>query len=149
MMAAAIFLFGVGAASYWDWSERRVPNAVNTVLGLSGMAVALALNGLSGVIQAGLGMTIGFLAMLGPFLLRVYLGGDVKLVMAMGAWLGPVKILNTFAWGAVLGGVLALGFVLKRKWGWSEPSSDASLARVPMAVPFAVSGVLAFFELGY
>ncbi len=148
-------MVGAVIASYWDWSERRVPNSLNLGWCLCGMALALGLDGLPGGVQSLLGILVGGLAMLVPFLLRVYLGGDVKLVMAMGAWLGPLKILNTFALGVVLGGVFALGFMAKRKWGSGTPSvhgeheplGDAD--RVPMAIPFAVSGVLAFFGLGY
>lgn len=35
-------------------------------------------------------------------------GGDVKLVTAMGLWLGPIAILSVFFWIAIVGALLSI-----------------------------------------
>ena len=42
-------------------------------------------------------------------------GGDVKLLAAFGAWLGPVLVFWVAVYGAIAGGVLALLLVLWRR----------------------------------
>ena len=42
--------------------------------------------------------------------------GDVKLLAAIGAWLGPVNAVETAVAAGVIGGVLALGLALTRSY---------------------------------
>ena len=154
-MIAGLFLLGAAAAAAWDLRCRRVPNLLNLVYGLTGIAASAYTLGQAGVVQAMLGIFVGFTAMLIPFSLRLYLGGDVKFIMALGSWLGPLKILKVVAYGSVLGGILAGLFILSEKCRVRSETEQADQTGsrghrgVPMAMPFALGAVLAFFELGY
>ena len=58
---------------------------------------------------------VGLLLFLPLFALRAMGGGDVKLLAAFGAWLGPVLVFWVAVYGAIAGGVLALLLVLWRR----------------------------------
>lgn len=95
------------AATVYDLRSRTIPDWVSGVL-LSWAIVATAL-GWSGISWLGLlsGLVIGFVVGLPLFAAGAFGGGDVKLVAALGAALGPVALVLTLFWVAVAGGVLA------------------------------------------
>src|SRR4051812_22885531 len=80
-------------AAVHDVRTRRIPNVLNLVLFLTGLGVSVAglwkVNGA----QAGLGALAGLALTLPLFLIGAVGGGDVKMLTALGAWLGPVGVL--------------------------------------------------------
>lgn len=94
------------AAAISDLRVRRVPNALNLTLALAGLLAQGCHTGWDGLLHGGLGVAVGFALILVPFALRLYRGGDAKLVMALGAWLGPVTVAWAFGLGVVIGGLL-------------------------------------------
>jgi prepilin peptidase CpaA len=114
--AAAVIAVAV-TACVWDLSTRRVPNALT--FGAAGAAIAFALwqNG-----AAGMGWSLaGWLtatALFFPFFALGGLGaGDVKLLGALGAWLGGVSAsLYLACFTALAGGVMALVVMLSRNY---------------------------------
>ena len=54
-----------------------------------------------------LGLAVGFGVLIVPWLMHGMGAGDVKLMAAIGCWLGPWLTLLGFAVGAVLGGITA------------------------------------------
>ena len=94
-------------AGWWDWRERRIPNW----LCLTGLLAALVLNDFSFALK-GLGLALAIHLPL--YALRASGGGDVKLMAALGALMGVDDWLRFFIVSAILGGVVALGFVLSR-----------------------------------
>lgn len=101
-----IFLVAFGAG-WLDWRERRIPNW----LCLCGLIAALILNEFPFAIK---GLGLAFAIHLPLYALRATGGGDVKLMAALGALMGVDDWLRLFIISAVLGGVVALGFVLSR-----------------------------------
>ncbi|HGL6714844.1 prepilin peptidase [Burkholderia contaminans] len=103
------------AAAGTDLAARRIPNPL-VALGLAGALVAQCL--LHGVLAGALGWlagaATGFALLLPFYLLRGMAAGDVKLMLAIGAWVGAQMtayiVLATF----VAGGVGALAVVLLR-----------------------------------
>jgi prepilin peptidase CpaA len=89
-----------------------VPNALNGGLALVGLAFAGLSGGGWGLWQAILGLATGFALVILPFALRLYRGGDAKLVMAMGVWLGPALTLWAFLFGMVAGGILGVALAV-------------------------------------
>lgn len=91
-----------------DWTSRRLPNALNLLILLVG--VGLATQGAL-TIHLGsslLGAAVGFALLLPAFALNALGGGDVKLLMAVGAWTGPVGVVVVLIATTVLGGVLSV-----------------------------------------
>lgn len=95
-------------ASWIDFAERRVPNWLNAAIAVTGVALQAGFFGWHGVGVAMLGMLVGFAVLIVPWAMHGMGAGDVKLMMAIGCWLGPWLTLISFAVGAVLGGVTAI-----------------------------------------
>jgi prepilin peptidase CpaA len=96
------------AACVTDLRHRRVPNVLT--LGAAGVAVAFhaASPTGSGLLFAVFGWGVGLLVFLPLFAVRGIGGGDVKLLAALGAWLGPSMVLWVAAYAAIAGGAFAL-----------------------------------------
>jgi len=95
---------GVG----WDLAERRVPNVLTTSGALLGLAWALTTQGPAGLAWSLGGCAVGLALFLPLFLVGGLGAGDVKLLAAFGAWLGPADIVWAALWASILGGVMAL-----------------------------------------
>ena len=112
-----------------DWRWRRIPNAVTypTMLvglglgaiesagpaGFPGSIFSAGMHG--GILDHVVGLAIGFLVAY-PF----YAGGglkagDGKFLMAVGALMGTLFLLQAAVWGALVGGVIAIGFIVARR----------------------------------
>jgi prepilin peptidase CpaA len=96
------------AACVTDIRSRRIPNVLT--FGAAGAAVVFhtVATGSAGLLAAIAGWFIGALIMFVPFALRGLGGGDVKLVAALGAWLGPGNAVWLALYTGVAGFVMAL-----------------------------------------
>ena len=109
MTLAAMLVIGGGvAATVVDIRHRRVPNVLT--MGLASAGLVLAMTGFGSVtIGAALGGLAAGLALLLPAHVFGATGaGDVKLLAAFGALLGPAVVFDAFVRAAILGGVMAL-----------------------------------------
>jgi prepilin peptidase CpaA len=77
------------AAALYDLRQRRIPNALVILILVLGVAFAMIGWGAVHLIQAGQGAALGALIFLPGFLWGFTGGGDLKLGLAYGAWLGP------------------------------------------------------------
>lgn len=111
-LTLALLIPGILYASWVDFAEKRVPNWLNATLLLAGIVLQGGYYGLSGLSTALLGAALGFALLIGPWLMHGMGAGDVKLMTAIGAWLGPWLTLLSFAAGAVIGGVAAVAMIL-------------------------------------
>lgn len=113
-VVAAIALAIGAIACVTDVRHRRIPN----LLTFGAAAVALVFHtvasGLPGLVSAGLGWIVGLALFLPFFLLRGMGGGDVKLLAALGAWLGPADAFYLAIYASIAGGVMALVVALAR-----------------------------------
>ena len=108
----AILVPAILYASWIDFSERRVPNWLNASLAVAGLITQAAFFGWSGVWTGLLGLSMGFGLLIVPWLMHGMGAGDVKLMAAIGAWLGPWLTFLSFSAGAVIGGVAAVVMIL-------------------------------------
>lgn len=111
-VTCAILVPGVLLASWIDYAQRRVPNWLNAALLGLGFAAQAWFFGWAGVSTAFLGMLLGFGLLIVPWMMHGMGAGDVKLMAAIGAWMGPMLTLYSFALGAVLGGVAAVVMIM-------------------------------------
>jgi prepilin peptidase CpaA len=109
----AVAAVAVGAA-ICDLSTRRIPNVLT--FGAAGVAIVthVVLNGWTGLLLAASGWAVGLALFFPVFALGGMGAGDVKLLAAIGAWLGPGGAVLTALYGALAGGVLAVGVALAR-----------------------------------
>jgi len=95
-----------------DWRTRRIPNWL-TVPGLVlGIAVNSLASGLTGAKESLLGAGLGLMLLL-PFVLIRSLGaGDWKLVGALGAFLGPHRLITVLFLSILIAGIMALVLIV-------------------------------------
>lgn len=103
---------GILYAAWVDYAQKRVPNWLNLTLAAAGLTFQGVHFGWSGLTQGTLGLLTGFGLLIVPWLMHGMGAGDVKLMAAIGAWLGPWLTLVSFCAGAVLGGVIAAVMIL-------------------------------------
>ena len=145
-------------ALVWDLRTRRIPNAVT----VSAFLAALVFHGIAGG-WAGLGLALGGFGAGFGLLFILWLvggggGGDVKLMGALGAWLGAPLVLIVFLGSAVVAMVMLLGVFVwqavaragqpayatagsKGSRGGQDARGQMKSARrlIPYAVPAAVA----------
>lgn len=159
---AVVVVAVLAAAS--DLRSRRLPNALTFGAAAVALAVHFALSGWSGLGFALAGWALGLAVFLPVYALGGMGAGDVKLLAAFGAWLGPIGALWTALYGAIAGGVLALvvsvahGYTktafsnlraMLTSWfiGGVRPVDGMTLAssrgpRLPYAVPLAAGAMV-------
>src|SRR4051812_49259760 len=96
-------------AAVHDVRTRRIPNLLNLVLFLTGLGVSFTGMWKVAPSQAGLGALAGFGLTLPLFVIGAVGGGDVKMLTALGAWLGPTGVLLVFLARAVIGLPIVIG----------------------------------------
>jgi prepilin peptidase CpaA len=104
------------AAACTDLATRRIPN----VLTFGAAALALAFHGIDGGAR-GVGFALGGWLVGAAVFFPVFLlggmgAGDVKLVAAIGSWLGPLGALQVAAGSAIAGGVVAVLVTLRARY---------------------------------
>lgn len=102
-------------ACYHDLQRREIPDSVSLRILLGGLLMTgLSWHALSWA-DALLGVVVALLVTF-PFTWTEGIGGgDLKLVGALGAWLGPVPVLGMLFWTALFGMGLAIVAHLRKK----------------------------------
>jgi prepilin peptidase CpaA len=97
-----------GTASLSDVRTARIPNLLTFGAAAAALVYFFASHGWPGLAGAGEGWAVGVL-LFSPFFALGGLGaGDVKLLGAIGAWLGPREALWVALYASMAGGVMAL-----------------------------------------
>lgn len=156
------------AAAVFDLRSRTIPN---WLVG-AGIVAGVLLHSLNGDGARGFGgLGVAALVYLPLYLLRAVGAGDVKLMMAVGAFAGPTSWGAIFILSALLGGVLALGLAVREARvgktlggigtifasllrGRAPYSADPSLdvgnpkaLRLPHAVPIAAATLVMLYAV--
>src|SRR5687768_3904431 len=113
VLAQFLFVAAMAAATCFDVSQRRIPNAFNVCLFATAFLFQAAVHGWAGTLDGLMGAALGLGVLIAPFYAGWLGGGDVKLVMAIGAWLGPAQTGWAVLYG-VAGGALIAGVILIR-----------------------------------
>ena len=165
---AAAALIVAAAAMFWDLRTRRIPNELTFGAAAVALGYGLIAGGPWGLLMAAAGWLAGAALFFPIFALGGMGAGDVKLLAALGAWLGPVDAvwLAIFASisGGVIGAVVALYHGYLRQAGtniwmmlthWRaaglQPVAgltlrDAGAPRLAYAVPIAIGVVVTLWR---
>ena len=151
-----------------DIRQRRIPNVVTA----SGMLVGLLLNalyfGTPGLLASTEGLLLATALLLPPFALGGIGGGDVKMMAAVGALLGPACALGALLLGLCLGGavmavhlarhgrlreklatiraMLAAALLTGSPWPLRVSAGDPNMVALPYSIPLSL-GTLAALAL--
>lgn len=106
---------GALAATVIDIRTRRIPNDLTATM--AGIGLGLSATGLSGLPlwASFLGFAVGLALMMPGYLLGATGAGDVKLMAAVGAIVGPGMAVTAFLFTAIAGGVLAVIVAIRRR----------------------------------
>ncbi|MDQ6885735.1 MAG: prepilin peptidase [Gemmatimonadota bacterium] len=138
-----VFLALLLIACVSDVRTRRIPNWLTSVLAVAGLLFSLAGHPvMRGLAVAFGGCFVGLLLWFPSYLFRLLGAGDVKLFAAAGAWLGPMRALEAALIGAIVGGGLALVWLVRRRgthgaaWAlWAARVSPGALMPKPIGAP--------------
>ena len=105
-------VFVVVAAAVIDIRSRRIPNWLSLPYLVAGVVVSAYWGGMTGLGSsiAGIGLATVVVGIL--WYLRGMGMGDLKLLAAVGAWVGPGQLLLALVATGIAGGFLALGYAL-------------------------------------
>jgi len=144
LVAVAVFAV-TGAAAFTDWRMRRIPNGITVPAAILGVAYHALFPSGSGMVFGLSGFAVGFLLLLLPYILGGGGMGDVKLLAALGSWLGPYWILVALAAGTIFAALLALVMLVMGKSVAWQPKPLVTLGshksrnlRSKRALPFAI-----------
>jgi prepilin peptidase CpaA len=156
--AAPVAVF-TAVAAVLDYRTKKIPNWLNVSAAVLGLAYHTFTPGGIGLGLSLAGFAIGFCLLLLPWLLGGGGMGDVKLLAALGAWMGPLLILVSFGLAAILAacGAIAVitasavseGFSVTRRRYVQSAASGGNVAAggkprktrrvLPFAVPVAMA----------
>jgi prepilin peptidase CpaA len=157
-----------GIACWFDVRTRRIPNLLTLPAAVLGLAAAAAAHGGTGAVSSAAGVAVGLMLFFPLFALKGLGAGDVKLMGALGAWLGATTVLGVAFYTSLAGGVLAVALIVKHRYGrqavrnlwlllthWRvsglRPLDALTLEKaqgpkLPYALPIAVGLALAFWR---
>jgi len=157
-----IMIWGLGLAGVLDWTSKKIPNWLTWPLALTGLIYQITTCGFLGLAQSTLGFLLGITLLYLPFALGGIGGGDVKLMAAIGACVGPALLIQIFLASAVVGGIFSAAAAIQSKtWGKTmrslkqrliylalhrrlEPESAISFSHDPVHIPYAVSIMIGY-----
>ena len=156
-IAALYGFIGLLLASAWtDFKSFIIPNAFSAAILLLYPVYVLTapapVEWLGGLVVGASALAVGF----GCFALRVFGGGDAKLLAVTSLWAGPALVFDFLALTALAGGVLVLVLYVRHRIAAAPTLAmvlvtkpDSSFAKQPMpyGVAIALGGLYVAFTL--
>ena len=131
----------VAIAVFTDLRSQRIPNWLTVSAFVAALSFHFAVTGWTGLASSFGGFATGFGTLLVLFLIGGGGGGDVKLMGAVGAWIGAWPTILVFVASAAFVILIMTGVLIKR--GASSPQTVPDVPvmkqRLPYAVPVALS----------
>ncbi len=155
-MWASVVVLAVGLPAIWiDTRTHRIPNVLVGSTVLAACALQVGSHGTAGIGLVLGGAAVGLLALLPLYVAGAMGAGDVKLMGALGALVGPQTAVLAVAFTLVAGAALALAALGWRRWSVLEtPAVEAISAQASALagrIPYAgaiVAGTLAATLIG-
>lgn len=102
------------SACVWDIRTQRIPNVLTASAAVAALLFHTAIGGWSGAWLSASGWIVGTLLFFPFFAVRGMGAGDVKLLAAFGAWLGPRDVIYAAVATAIIGALCALVLIAGR-----------------------------------
>lgn len=112
-LLTALLLTILIAASVTDIRSRRIPNWLTFPAVVFGIGFHTMSRGLDGFFFSGTGMLLGLGVLIVFYLVGGMGAGDVKLMAAVGAFLGPKGVFAAFIFSALVGGIYAVALLIR------------------------------------
>ncbi len=137
ILSLGILAMVLTIAVYSELKEKRIPNWINLLGILAGLAIGYLPGGLS--LQASIaGLAIGFGLLFIFYVFGGMGGGDVKLMGAVGALLGFPLILPVLFYTAIIGGFMALMLLIWKGRLRKAPATEEA-PKEPLTIPYGVA----------
>ena len=111
-LVGAVLVAVIGAVI--DLRTARIPNRLTYTALLAALPLRTVLLGLSGLKSGAIGVLVAGGLFLLLYALGAMGGGDMKLMAAVGAWVGSTQVMTLILAAALAGGVLAIGRIIFR-----------------------------------
>ena len=102
-------------AVYFDLTKNKIPNFLTFPVMIWGLVSHTFVNGFEGLLFSLAGLGLGIALLFIPFALGGMGAGDVKLLGAIGAIGGVNFIILAALYGAVIGGIMSIGYMIYNK----------------------------------
>ncbi len=116
----SILSFALIGAAVTDVRSSKIPNIITFPLASIGLIIHGISDGVEGVLFSLEGLALGFGLLLIFYMLGGMGAGDVKLLSAVGAIIGPYDVFIAFLMTSCLGGLYAVGLMVLT---WGLPST--------------------------
>jgi len=146
---AVILILIVTLAAIIDVYKRIIPNWLTYPALICGLVFGFLPDSGPTITNSLLGFAIAFFPALLMFVLNSLGGGDVKLLAAIGAWIGFPMIVDVLVYSAIAGGGMALILIIWKGLFWSlikeffiklfSKKSNTALTINKMRIPFGVA----------
>ncbi len=100
-------------AVYTDVTRHKIYNWLTFPMLAFGLIFSFVKSGGTGLLDGFLGFLLAFVISFVLYITKGIYGGDVKLIAAIGAWIGKNFVLPTFLWIFMCGGVLGVLYTVK------------------------------------
>jgi len=100
-----------------DYKKQKIPNYLTFPTVITALIYHFFLNGMNGVGFSLGGMFAGIALLIIPYAMGGMGAGDVKLLGAIGSFVGYISVVYVFLFTAIFGGIYAIGILL-----WYEKS---------------------------
>lgn len=163
LLALCSLLFTLTVAGYTELKDNRIPNWLT----VGALAVAFLVGYMPGGLSLPssiMGFLVGFFFLFIFYMFGGMGGGDVKLMAAVGAFLGYPLVLNTLVYTAIFGGAMALLVLLWNRNFWhgffqslammfrlrkpeeeKTPEAEAKMGAVPYGIAIILGTLLTVF----
>ncbi|NKB99025.1 MAG: hypothetical protein GKR90_11120 [Pseudomonadales bacterium] len=144
-----LFALLLGTASIFDVMFRIIPNWVCALVALLGISTHVTLSGADGFSEASLGLLLPLALLVPLYAAKVMGAGDVKLIAAVGAFVGFTQVLNCLGIIVILGGLVGILHIAMSRIHYYFPMATrfyfpgAQVARgyIPYGIAIAVGGI--------
>jgi len=113
LTTVVIALFSLCVALYFDLRYQRIPNLLCLCTFILGITVNSVFHGWDGLFESLSGSALAILILIPVYYFRMLGAGDVKLMIGIGALVGPLVLTWSILYGVIFGAVTSILIAIK------------------------------------